>query len=71
MGDKLYRSSLRETVSTTATDLWNDSSSVEGLRPEEFEHYGASVRTLRQFIGGYIDLLGVIRNFMLPDQDKQ
>jgi len=44
---------------------------VEGLRPEEFEHYGASVRTLRQFIGGYIDLLGVIRNFMLPDPDKQ
>lgn len=24
-----------------------------------------------EFIGGYIDLLGVIRNFMLPDPDKQ
>ena len=71
MGDKLYRSSLHETVSTTTTDLWNDSSSVEELRPEEFEHYGASVGTLRQFIGGYIDLLGVIRNFMLPDPGKQ
>ncbi len=35
------------------------------LAPAEFVHYGASVHTLNQFIGGYHDLLGVVRESML------
>jgi transaldolase len=36
-----------------------------GLRPEEFVRYGASVHTLQQFIGGYHDLLALVRERML------
>jgi hypothetical protein len=28
-------------------------------------HYGASIHTLNQFIGGYQDLLGLVRERML------
>ena len=43
----------------------------DGLTPEEFDSYGATVRTLRGFIGSYHDLVGVIRNTMLPNPDKR
>jgi transaldolase len=36
-----------------------------GLAPEEFTGYGATVHTLNQFIGGYQDLLGLVRERML------
>jgi transaldolase len=36
-----------------------------GLRPEQFVRYGASVHTLNQFIGGYNDLLALVRERML------
>ena len=36
-----------------------------GLAPEEFVRYGASIHTLNQFIGGYHELLGVVRERML------
>lgn len=36
-----------------------------GLGPDDFVHYGASVHTLSQFIGGYHDLLGLVRERML------
>ncbi len=42
----------------------------DGLKPEEFETYGATARTLRGFIEGYHYLLGVIRDFMMPNPDK-
>ena len=35
------------------------------LAPSEFVSYGASVHTLQQFLGGYQDLLGVVRDRML------
>ena len=41
----------------------------DGLKPEEFDSYGASVRTLRGFIDSYHDLQALIRDFMLPDPD--
>ncbi|TVR61147.1 MAG: transaldolase [Spirochaetaceae bacterium] len=41
----------------------------DGLAPHEFDSYGASVRTLRSFIGSYSDLVSVIRDFMLPNPD--
>jgi transaldolase len=39
----------------------------EGLTPAELNSYGATMRTLRQFIGAYHDLVGTIRDFVLPD----
>ena len=39
----------------------------DGMTPDEFDHFGATVRTLRQFIGGYRDLVTVIQDFMIPD----
>lgn len=41
----------------------------DGLTVEEFDSYGATVRTLRGFIGSYQDLVAVIRDFMLPNPD--
>ena len=36
---------------------------------EEFDAYGATVRTLRGFISAYHELLAVMRDFMLPNPD--
>jgi transaldolase len=41
----------------------------DGLAPEEFDTYGATVRTLRNFIAAYHELIGVIREVMLPNPD--
>lgn len=37
-----------------------------GMQPAEFVRYGATVHTLHQFLGGYLDLLGAVRARMLP-----
>ena len=37
-----------------------------GMAPREFLHYGATVHTLSQFLGGYTDLLTSVRARMLP-----
>jgi transaldolase len=37
----------------------------EGMRPDEFAGYGASVHTLRQFLGGYQQLVEWVRDRML------
>lgn len=42
---------------------------VDGMRPEEFDAYGATVRTLRSFIASVHELAAVIRDFMLPIPD--
>ena len=42
---------------------------VDGMSTEEFDTYGATVRTLRGFIASYQDLVAVIRDFMLPNPD--
>ena len=41
----------------------------DGMTPAEFDGYGATVRTLRAFIAAVHDLMGVIREFMLPNPD--
>jgi transaldolase len=41
----------------------------DGMRIEEFDAYGATVRTLRNFVSGWHDFIAVIRDFMLPDPD--
>jgi transaldolase len=39
----------------------------DGLKPEEFEHYGAFVRTITTFLKGYDELLVLIRGFMIGE----
>jgi transaldolase len=42
---------------------------ANGMSPEEFDGYGATVRTLRGFIASYQELVAVIRDLMLPNPD--
>ena len=37
----------------------------DGLKPEEFEHYGAFLDTMKQFLGGYDSLVQLIRTYMV------
>jgi transaldolase len=41
----------------------------DGLTIDEFDGFGATVRTLRGFIASYHDLIGAIRDAMLPNPD--
>jgi transaldolase len=42
----------------------------DGLAVEEFDTFGTTVRTLRQFIAASNDLVAVVRDFVLPNPDK-
>jgi transaldolase len=42
-----------------------------GLTLDEFDSYGATVRTLRGFVTSAHDLMAEVRNFMLPNPDVQ
>lgn len=41
----------------------------DGLTPDEFDSFGPTRRTLRQFIGGCADLAALVRDTMLPNPD--
>lgn len=41
----------------------------DGMAIDEFDGFGPTVRTLRQFIGSYHDLQAAVRDVMLPDPD--
>src|SRR5437870_9058886 len=41
-----------------------------GLGVDEFDGYGATRRTLRQFIGAVADLDALVRDFVVPNPDK-
>ena len=43
----------------------------DGLTPAEFDTFGPTVRTLRQFIESYHELTALVRDFMLPNSDKK
>ena len=43
----------------------------DGMTARQFDSYGATARTLRAFIASYYELLGFVRDFMLPDPDKK
>jgi transaldolase len=43
----------------------------DGLSPDEFAGYGATVRTLRGFVQSYHDLQGVVRDIMMPNPDTK
>jgi transaldolase len=42
---------------------------ADGMMPEEFDGYGATVRTLRGFIAAVHELTGIVREYMLPNPD--
>ncbi len=42
---------------------------ANGMTVDEFDSYGATVRTLRGFIGSYQDLVATVRDYMLPNPD--
>ncbi len=44
---------------------------ADGMTVDEFDRFGATVATLRQFIGSYQDLVAVVRDFMLPSPDRR
>ncbi len=43
----------------------------DGLAIDEFDGYGATVRTLRGFIGSYHDLIAAVRDEVLPEPDRR
>ena len=43
----------------------------DGMTVEEFDTYGATVRTLRGFIASVHDLMAEVRDFMLPNPDNK
>lgn len=42
----------------------------DGMTVDEFDSFGATVRTLRSFIASYQDLVATVRDSMLPNPDK-
>jgi transaldolase len=42
----------------------------QGLRVEEFDGYGATRRTLRQFLAATADLAALVRDFLVPNPDR-
>ncbi len=43
----------------------------DAMSVDEFDGFGATVRTLRQFIAAYHDLVGTVRGIVLPDPELQ
>lgn len=41
----------------------------KGMTAREFDDYGATRRTLRQFLQGYSDLVALVRNYIVPNPD--
>jgi transaldolase len=50
---------------STHVPEFNKAYQPDGLTPEEFETYGATCRTLLQFLGGYDELISIIRKVMI------
>ncbi len=44
---------------------------ADGLAPAELESYGASRRTMRQFLAAYADLQAEVRDAILPNPDRR
>jgi transaldolase len=42
---------------------------ADGMNADEFDSFGATARTLRQFIGSYQDLVAAVREFVTPNPD--
>jgi len=48
---------------------FNKAYDEDGLTVEEFDSFGPTLRTLRQFLGAYRDFVGQVRDFMTPNPD--
>ncbi len=44
---------------------WSRAYEPDGMKPEEFDHFGATRATLMQFLNGYDKMVGIIRKFMV------
>jgi transaldolase len=44
---------------------FNRSYDADGMAPDEFDGYGATIKTLTQFLNGYDKMVGIIRKFLL------
>ena len=64
--DKPVAPKIVEGLSKTFLDF-RRAYSEDGMSVSEFDSFGATVRTLRQFTAACHDLATLIRNFMLPD----
>jgi transaldolase len=69
---------MRESVAPGATEEllrripdFGKAYEPDGLAAEGFDGFGPTVRTLRGFIQSYHDLVGAIRNVVLPDPDTR
>ena len=63
--DSAYIESLR------TIPAFNQAYDEDGLKKEEFDDYGATRITLRSFLGGYENLLHIIRDYMVLDFEKK
>ncbi|MDR1509407.1 MAG: hypothetical protein LBS53_07185 [Synergistaceae bacterium] len=43
---------------------FNKAYEIDGMKPEEFDLYGATRKTLAQFLNGYDNMVGIIRRFL-------
>ena len=43
----------------------------DGMTVSEFDTFGATARTLRTFCDHYHELLGIVRDVMIPNPDKK
>jgi len=48
---------------------FNRAYNIDGLAPEEFGGFGPTRRTLRQFLKSYDELVGIMRDALIPDPD--
>ena len=44
---------------------------ADGMAVGEFQDFGATRKTLRQFLGACADLEGIVRDVLLPDPEKK
>ncbi|MBW1672157.1 MAG: transaldolase family protein [Deltaproteobacteria bacterium] len=66
--DKPVDSNIVEELSKKFVDF-RRAYSEDGMKIEEFDTFGSTVRTLRQFISSCYDLASLIRDFMIPNLD--
>jgi transaldolase len=65
---------VREEIETELSRKFVDfrrASTEQGLSIEEFDSFGPTRRTLRQFISACHELDGVVRDVLIPDPDQE
>ncbi|MCH4282055.1 MAG: transaldolase family protein [Solobacterium sp.] len=62
MNDAMDKDLLQE---LNRLDEFHKAFDPDGLKPEEFEHYGAFIKTMDQFLNGYDELVRLMRGYMV------